>query len=84
MSKQYIAQILTSLIPLYAPLGVAGIRNMIPSIPGIALPGVAVVVGVAGEALLSWIAGKTPDPVWGGALGAVGVVVRDTVSQFKK
>ena len=84
MNKQLAANALTQLIPLYAPLIVAGIRKAIPVVPSIALPGVAVVVGIAGEAVLSWIAGKTPDPVWGGALGAVGVVIRDTVSQFKK
>ena len=84
MNKQLIASALTQMIPLYAPLGVLGIRKLIPMIPGIALPGVAVLVGVVGEAVLSWISGKTPDPIWGGALGAVGVAVRDTVAQFKK
>ena len=84
MNKQMVAQMLTNLIPLYAPLGVAGVRRLIPLVPGIALPGVAVVIGVVGEAVLSWIAGKSPDPIWGGALGAVGIAIRDTVDQFRK
>lgn len=84
MNKQLVAQVLTGLIPIYSPLAVTWIRNMIPSIPGLALPGVAVVVGIVGEAVLSWISGKTPDPVWGGALGAVGVAIRDTIAQFRK
>jgi hypothetical protein len=84
MGKYTVAQIITGLIPIYSPVLVAGIKRLMPRVPHVLLPGIAVVVGVLGQAALAWIDGRAADPVWGAALGAVGVVVRDFVKEAKE
>lgn len=84
MSKNTVAEILTGLIPLYAPMLVAGLKKLIGHIPGVFLPGVAVVIGVLGQALLAWIDGRAADPIWGAMLGAGGIAIRDLMDQIKK
>lgn len=82
MGKLTIAQILTGLLPVYGPLLIAGMKKLIPRVPPILLPGVAVIVGVLGQGALAWIDGRAADPIWGALLGAGGVVLRDFVKEI--
>ena len=75
--KSLLAQAVGGLIPLYVPLLLIGLKKALEGVPPILLPGLALLAGIFGEGLASFLGNRPFDPIWGGAMGALGIAVRD-------
>lgn len=66
------------------PIVIAGIKKLVPVIPGVMFPFIAPVVGL----ILNWIStfatGHAADPVVGAITGALGLWLRELVDQTKQ
>lgn len=79
-----LALAITALAPIVLPFVVYGVRLVLPKIPRVALPVVAMALGFGVNLLASYIAGHEFSPLIGAALGAASVWVREianTVSE---
>ena len=81
--KSLVGQAVENLIPLYAPLLLILLKKGLEGVPPIILPGLAISVGIFGQALSTFLTGNAIDPIWGGSMGAMGVVVRDFVVELQ-
>lgn len=72
------------LIPVLAPLLIAGGKLLIPRIPRWLLPILAPLLGGALDALAAYATGGTANPVLALALGSAGVGLREIVDQLKR
>jgi hypothetical protein len=70
----------TGLQVLIVPLLVTGVRNLLPSIPRVALPFVALALGVFTDGFATWVAGGGFSPLRGALVGLAAVVLREIVS----
>ena len=84
MKVQLLGQTITVLTPLVVPLLVVIVKKLQAFLPGWLLPIVATVIGIGLDALNGLVTGQSLGPVWGGALGAAGVAVREVVDQLKR
>ncbi len=72
------------LIPVVVPLLIAGIKKVLPKIPGWMLPVLAPLLGAAVDIASFYATGQSLGPVWGAALGSAGVGLREVVDQLKQ
>lgn len=84
MSIEVIAQAVTVLIPVIVPVIVAAVKKVVPSIPTLILPIFAVTLGVGIDYLNEVATGGGIGLIWGAALGAAAVGLREIQDQFKK
>ena len=71
-------------VPLLIPFLVYGVRRMVPKIPAIALPMIALGLGVLGNYLASIISGGGSSVYIGALLGAAAVFVREVISTLNE
>lgn len=83
---QFLNQLSPLLVTIFAPIVVALIKARYAKIPTWMLPLSAPIIGVAGDALVTWVTGLslTGGPVEAAFAGALGVFVREVVDQSKK
>lgn len=81
--NSWIVQLVMALTPVVTTLVVAGIRLLIPKIPRVALPIVALLLPVAASWFYSF-AGGTFTPVVAALLGAAAVWLREIVNTFQE
>jgi hypothetical protein len=74
---------LLSMIPVLVPILIAALKLLAPKIPKALLPIIAPILGGLADAVLAWVAGGTPNPVLGAALGSAGVGLREIVNQWR-
>jgi len=74
---------ITALIPVLVPFVVYSVKLIIPSIPRVILPLIAVGGGLVINALDSFIAGADPNVIVGALLGAAGVFLREVFNTFQ-
>lgn len=72
------------LIPVVVPLVIAGMKYVMPKIPGPALPVIAAIIGPLTDLITSYATGNQANPILAGALGLAGVGVREVADQFKQ
>ena len=75
---------ITALIPVLVPFIVYGVRLLIPKIPRVALPLIAVAGGLVINAFDSFVAGADPSIILAAGLGAIGVFIREVFNTFSK
>lgn len=75
---------INALIPIAVPFIVWGVRKVLPKIPRVALPVVALGLGVGLDAFLAMVTGGTWTPIVGALLGGLGVVFREIVDTAKE
>ncbi len=76
--------VITALIPILVPFVVYGVRLLIPHIPRVALPLIAVVGGLVINAFDSFVAGADANILVAALLGAAGVFIREVFNTFQK
>jgi hypothetical protein len=75
----------SSLIILIAPVFVAGLKQLLPSIPKVLLPLVAILFGAGAELIMSYSGViEAASPLFGAIAGAAGVGLRELTDQTKK
>jgi hypothetical protein len=77
-------ELLKALIPVLAPLVIAGIRVGLPKVPAKWYPLLAALVGVGLDIVAHFAAGTTLSPLVGFALGLAGVGLREVKDQLGK
>jgi hypothetical protein len=82
--KAQAALALTVLAPLFLPFVVYGVRLLIPKIPRVALPVVALALGFGVDALGTYVTGHAWSPITGAALGAGTVLVREVYNTLQQ
>lgn len=81
--NSWIVQLVMAVTPVVTTLIVFGIRKLIPKIPRVALPILAVLLPVAASWFYSY-AGGTFTPVVAALLGAAAVWLREIVNTFQQ
>ena len=79
MTAAQILQLVQFLIPIFTPLVIAGIKQLVTQLPKALVPILAPIIG----ALAAALSGAT-DPVSGAALGLAGIGVREVFDQTKQ
>jgi hypothetical protein len=79
-----LVQLIVAVTPVVTTLLVAGLRKLMPSIPRIALPIIAMLLPVLASWLGSFVAAGTFSPVVAALLGAAAVWLRELVSTFQQ
>lgn len=82
--KAQAALAITALAPIVLPFIVYVVRRLIPKIPRVALPMVAMALGFGVNALTSYISGHDFSPLVGAALGTAAVWVREIANTFNQ
>lgn len=76
--------LVTGLQVLVVPLFVSGVRQLVPKIPRVALPFVALVIGVGTDGFATYVAGGGFSPLRGAIVGLVSVALREIVSTIRE
>jgi len=77
------ASAILALVPVVVPFIVYYIKQLIPNLPRVALPLIAVGAGLGLTAFESFVAGGEWNVIVGAALGALGVFIREAVNTFQ-
>lgn len=72
------------LIPVLVPVGIAGLKMLLPKIPSVWLPVIAPVVGAALEIVLHFAGLASGTGLVGALLGSAGVGLREILDQLRK
>lgn len=81
----WVVQLIAALTPLVTVLVVWGVRKVVPSIPRVALPVVALVLPLTVTWLTNYLSGHpTLDPITAALLGAAAVWLREVVNTLKE
>lgn len=78
------AQAVTALIPVIGAVLVFLVRQLIPKVPRVALPIIAMALGIALDFLLTYISGGTFSVIVGAILGGCSVWLRELISTFNE
>ena len=78
------AAAIQAVIPVVVPFIVWGVRKVLPKIPRVALPMIAVGLGMGLDWLLAYTSGGTFSPLVGAALGGAGVALREIVNTLQE
>lgn len=79
-----LVQFIAAVTPVVTTLLVYAIRKLIPKIPRVALPIVAMLLPVGASWFYSFVAGGTFAPVYAALLGAAAVWLREIVNTFQQ
>lgn len=79
-----LAGLITAAIPLLVPFLVYGVRRLLPKVPRVALPFVAMALGAAADWLAKLVMGGDFSLIEGALLGAAAVCVREVYSTAKQ
>lgn len=76
---------LSALIPVLVPIGIAGLKLVLPKLPSWTLPTiVAPVLGTLADLAMHYAGVPTLGPAWGAILGSAGVGLREIQDQVKQ
>ena len=76
---------LSALIPVAVPIAIAGLKLLVPKLPGWTLPTIAApLFGLCADLALHYAGVTTLGPVWGALLGSAGVGLREIQDQVKQ
>jgi len=76
--------LINCLTPIIVPLVILGVKTAAPKIPSFLLPILAPIFGVLLEYVNHFATGQEPSILYGVALGAAGVGIREVIDQLKK
>lgn len=76
--------LVTGLQVLIVPLLVSGVRKLVPKAPRVALPFVALVIGVGTDGFATYVAGGGFSPLRGALVGLVSVALREIVNTVRE
>lgn len=82
--EQLAAQAITALIPVVGAVLVYLVRQVLPKLPRVSIPIIAMVLGIALDYLIAYASGGTFNPVVGAVLGAASVWLREVISTFNE
>lgn len=77
-------QIVNAVTPVLVPLIIAGFKKLLPEIPSVLLPLIAVLLGIVGGVITQYATGLTGNIWLSALLGIAGVGVRELVDQMKQ